>query len=330
MRRKAPVSVGALLWTRTKDRFVDALPRVLRVAAVLVLAAGIAGYAIVRRARADVQEVMLGVGAQMMRFNDATHHDAPRPLYLNGQQLMLATASTDKSVEEVLDHYEARCKGRDGDFNADIDRALRAQHERIPEELAGAIDTTLRDQRGETGFVACLDTGRDHMSMNEMLERIRGFARSGDVAEVGNLRYAYVDARGQHTHIVTFWTERHLNVRTMFPATGDAPGRDILDVPRPPSSRRMLSAWEDGYPQSIALYTNSSSNEAGLRSFYQRTLPHSGWTVLDPTRARSHRQHPDADAAHVLAAERGDRSIFLVLGQDEDGRGTTVVFTTRN
>lgn len=330
MARKAPASIKGLLWTRTKDRFVDYLPRILRVMAVIAIAGAIAGYAVVRRARADVQEVMLGIGAQMMHFNDSVNHDAPRPLYINGQQLMLATASTNKPVDDVLDYYEARCRSRDGDFNADIDRAARTQHQHITPDTDAALDTTLRDDRAGKGFVACLDTGHDHLSVEEMLDRIRNFTRTGDIAEVGNLRYAYVDATGQRTHIVTFWTERHLNVRNMFPATGDAPGRDIIDVPRPPASRRMLSAWEDGYPQSIALYTDSSSNEAGLRRFYQQSLPHLGWTILDPTRARSLRNHPDADAAHVLAAERGDQGIFLVLGQDDHGRGTAVAFTTRN
>lgn len=329
MLRKEPASIKGLLWTRVKDRVTDVLPRVLRVALVLALCFSIAGYAIARRARADVQEIMLGVGAQMMHFDGADHHDAPRALYLNGQQMMLATASTHKTVDEVLDYYEARCRNRDGDFNADIERAVTSQHEHIPAGHDDAFDTTLRHNGGRVGFVACLDTGHDHLTMQQLLDRIRDFTQTGDVASVGHLRYAYVDATGQSTHVVTFWTEHHLNVRAMFPRSGDAPGRDVIDVPRPPSSRRFLSAWEDGYAQSITLYAKSSANEAGLRRFYTQTLPHNGWTILDPSRARSQRARPNADVAHVLAAERGDQSIFLVLGEDEEGHGTTVVLTSR-
>lgn len=329
MKREQPASIKGLLWTRARDRFTDVAPRILRVSAVLAICASIVGYVIVRRARADVQEVMLGVGAQMMHFNHADHHDAPRALFLNGQQIMLATASTHKTVDEVLDYYEARCKSRDGDFNADIDRAARTEHQEISAGSEGLFDTTLRDDKGDRGFVACLDTGRDHLTIQQVLDRIRNFTRSGDVSDVGNLRYAYIDASGQSTHIVTFWTEHHLNVRSMFPASGDSPGRDIIDVPRPPAARRFLSAWEEGYPQSIALYADSSANERGLRRFYTQTLPHHGWTILDPTRARSLRGHPTGDVSHVLAAERNDQSVFLVLGEDADGRGNVVVLNSR-
>jgi hypothetical protein len=106
----------------------------------------------------------------------------------------------------------------------------------------------------------------------------------------------------------------------------------VTDIPRPPGSRRLLSAWEDGQPHSLTVYAFAREDAEGLQRFYARELPRAGWDILDPQEAvrRFPRQAPpELEGIRMFAIEKGDRAAFLVLGEDDAHQGTMTLLTSR-
>lgn len=68
----------------------------------------------------------------------------------------------------------------------------------------------------------------------------------------------------------------------MFPSHGDAPGLDFKDLTRPPNSKRILSAWEEGHAPAINIYTVKQMNGEALEAFYRAELPKQGWELTTP------------------------------------------------
>jgi hypothetical protein len=330
-KRRPSISLGVLIWARTKRNVVEYLPRLARVGALLVVLFAGLFFFVGHRAKADIHEVMLGFGAQMMRYDGADRQGAPRQLFMNGERMLLATASTTNSLDTVLDYYEQRCMRRDGGLEQGLMRVSGANRPGAPPVDERMIDTTIRHETGARGYVMCLDMGEGAISIDDLTERLTAFADTGDLGEVGHLRYVYVTDEVTTRHVVTFWTEGTFNIAKMVPKTGDAPGRDIDRLPRPAGARRMLSAWEDGQPQSLTVYAFATQGQDALETFYRAELPRRGWVVTNPRESsRGRAQRPaELDDAHVLGAERDGRSAFLVLGEDEDGRGTLTVLTAR-
>jgi hypothetical protein len=109
MRRTRTERVSA--WGRLRA----VLPNLLRLSAFLLAVYVVAAVAVARHVRAETNEIMMGVGAQMMAYAEADAQDAPRTLHLNGQRLLFGSGhATGRRVAEVLDFFEARCRGRAG------------------------------------------------------------------------------------------------------------------------------------------------------------------------------------------------------------------------
>ena len=329
-RRPSSISLGALVWARMKRNAIEYVPRFARVGALLAVLFAIAIVAVGHRAKADLHEAMLGFGAQMMRYEGAQRQGAPRQLYLNGERMLLATASTTHSLDAVLDYYERRCMARDGALEQELLRVSGAEASNLPVDER-LIDATIRHDTGGRGYVACLDMGEGAIALEELGKRLQSFADTGNLGDVGHLRYVYVTDEVATRHVVTFWTEGRFELRKVVPETGDAPGRDVDALPRPPGARRMLSAWEDGQPQSLTVYAFASQGEEALERFYREELPRRGWRVRVPRElaAGSPQRPPELDDVRVLGAEREGRSAFLVLGEDAEGRGSLTVLTAR-
>jgi len=330
-KRRLSISLPALVWSQTKKNVANYLPRLARVGALLFVLFGGVFLFVSHRAKADIHEVMLGFGAQMMRYDGADHQGAPRQIFMNGERMLLATASTAHSLSAVLDYYERRCMARDGALEQELLRVSGATLPGVAPVDERLIDTTIRHDTGGRGYVACLDMGEGAISITELSERMTAFADNGNLGEVGHLRYVYVTDEITTRHVVTFWTEDSFNIAKMLPKTGDAPGRDIDALPRPAGSRRMLSAWEDGQPQSLTVYVAATQGEAALETFYRAELPRRGWSVQVPreSSAGSPQRPPELDDTRVLGAEREGRSAFLILGEDAEGHGTLTVLTAR-
>jgi hypothetical protein len=186
----------------------------------------------------------------------------------------------------------------------------------------------LREERRGVGYVACFDLGRERAEIDVIVRRFRAFRDSRDLHDFGDLRYVYAQpsSREGHTHFVAIWSEGSLHMDQLLVETGDARGVDPDSIPRPPGSRRVLTAQETGVPDVATVYRGSDLEEGGLDSFYRRELPALGWTILDTADAAS--AHRSLDVRPALVAQRGDRIVFLALGTDADGTGTAAIVTT--
>lgn len=292
------------------------LRRIAQVLLVATLAGVIGGGWAYHRARAQVSDGFFDLGAQMMRYAQARHQDAPRDLMLNGQRIRFSSGTAQKTADEVLDFFEARCASVDGELMEQVE-TFRAQH---PDRTQDTGSPVLREDTGSAGYVACLDLGESSLGVTELAERLRRFGETGDVHDVGDMRYVFVEEyehEGRTTsHFVAMWTNGTFNVNRMFPERGDAPGRDVEGVARPPESRRVLSSWERGEPYTISVY-HTRTDEAELESFYRAALFRDGWSLLD-TESR--------EGPRTIIAEQGERMITIVLATDrESGMATSAV-----
>jgi hypothetical protein len=269
-------------------------------------------------ARAQMSESFFGVGEQMMQYTDARRQDAPRDLVLNGQTIRFSSGTASQDPEVVLDAFEARCASVDGQFLQQLE-AIAADHPDAPRQ-APTSNPTVREWNGRTGYIACLDMGAQSVPVTELAQRIGRFGATGDVSEIGDMRYVFIERGGSEdetrTHFVAMWTQGTFDVDAMFPERGDAPGRDVPDVSRPPESRRTLSGYERGQPYGLTVYA-SRDGAAILESHFRHTLRVHGWQVVEGREGRA------SDDPIVIVAEKGRRTVTVVVEPDLRNGGAT-------
>lgn len=312
---------------RAKDNKPQVGPRwrrvgksVLRVGLVIAVIGVVAGGWVYHSATAQVNETLMGLGAQMMAYEHASHQDAPRELVVNGQTLHLSSGTTSRTTTEVLDFFEGRCADADGDLALSMQRLL-SDHPDVGGEVPNT--PTIRRDDGRVGYVACIDVGRSSIDVSELAQRIGRFGATGNVGEIGDARYVFAEQAERSgqvaTHFVAMWTEGEFNVDRMFPEGGDAPGNDVDGVSRPPRARRVLQGAERGMPQSMTVYASAES-EASLEAFYRRDLARNGWTILPLDMSNR-----PANAPATLVAEREQRMVTVMFQPDRGGT-TAAIF----
>jgi hypothetical protein len=225
-----------------------------------------------------------------MQYPDAPHEEV-RQLQLNGLRVSFRTRTVDIPIAEVLAHYEAIC--------------------------GTAIATQTARNEG-AGYVACLDLGDASQDLGALATRFLSFAETGDLREVGDLRYVFarrvVSRAGDKTFLLTMWADSAVNLYGMLPHAGaDAAGRDLVGVPRPPGSQRILSAWEARQPSGVVIYRVVAKSAEDLQSFYRIELPRNGWSIIE----RDPSESIQINGIHMLSAEKGNRLITVLCRSGE-------------
>jgi hypothetical protein len=266
------------------------LARSVRLGLFVAVVCATAGAFVLRSAHADVTEALWVVGSQLMAF-PGEPDDSVRRLQLNGAWLSFQTRTVDASVADVLDHYEAAC------------------------ESALATQTGRSD---DAGYVACLDVDDAPEGLGPLVDRFVRFSETGDLRELGALRYALARNIGRRSanqaFLLTMWSDSELNLYRMMPREGaDAAGHDLVGVPRPAGSYRILSAWEERQPSGVLVYRVSAMSPAELEIFYRVALPRSGWTLIE----RHDSESVQVDGAHMLSAEKDNRLVTVLSHHGE-------------
>lgn len=228
-----------------------------------------------RAAEARAGESLRGFASELLSWKSATFSSKPRNLWLNGAQFHLVSASSPLSVSETLDRLDDVCHQHGGLAGAEqaLSRAVGQHDHASASWLRGAF----REESTHEGFVACLDTG-GALGPSELAKRIHAFASSGNLTDLGELRYVLAHRQGDTTTALVLWTQGDFPLLRMFPEHGDAPGADPLGVPRPSQAERVLSAAERDAPYSLTLYRISSGPAAALAE-YLDGLKRAGWIV---------------------------------------------------
>lgn len=295
------------------------LAKVLRLVAFVSLTQMGITLVVARHVRAEVQSLMLSAGAQMMHLGEQAR--APRTIRLNGAQIRLRVEQVpDLTLEQALDHFHARCRARNGRFYEQLtEEALR----KMSDEELTAFDGVLRAEGDGAGAVACFDVGDTAATPSSLLARAQRFVDTGDLSSFGELRYVRIEQTRTGVFAVMMWTDGPMDVKQLFPAEGDAPGMDFTDLPRPPNSRRILSAWEEGQAPALNMYESRLTGPE-LDSYYRRALAERGWTA---THAPVERQ-----GAHGLLVMRDGVTVTISnssLGSGEPGITTVMPTDTR-
>lgn len=259
-----------------------------RAFAVLALVAGTAIVCLGHSAEARVGETLLGFGHELSGWADAHPQSTPRALSLNGLELELMTVTTHLDVKHALDHFHESCRRQGG----------------IREASAG-VDGALRTEGPHEGVLACIDTGGP-LGVSELAERLERFSESGNLAELGKLRYVLARRSGDTTTLLVLWTEHDARFFDAFPKSGDAPGQDPKEFPRAERMERLLSAAELGAPYGLTVYDAGQQEPEALLAWYEAELGRRGWSV--------------SRAGERLTAQRGSRSVVLAIRGQKPGK----------
>jgi hypothetical protein len=307
-------------------------PNAFRVG-TLALCVGNAVLAVAVKVNADTgREGMLNFGRSLLQYVDGQALSRTRTLSLNGAQLKFATGTTNDSVEHVANFYARGCNGRSGGLGEQVQEFLR-QADRAQQSTGAAANeigeipfTTFKTVADSEGIVFCLDMGAQRVSMAEFLARIRRATETGDLSAVGGFRYVYISrdsTPNARTHVVGYWSDgsASLNLTRMFPVTGDAPGRDVPQLPRPAGLRRTLSAYELGTAYSYNVYEGFTPR-ARVEEQLRTQLVRDGWTLIP---LRHPRTRENLQGQNLLTFERGAANVMYVLGE-ENGRTSLATF----
>lgn len=286
----------------------------MRLSCFLAVASAAATTAALRAARGRSLELAESVGAQLMRFAGAERQDEPRQLVVNGMILHVSSGAAERSVGEVLDHFERTCRRRVSDGFVSAASLAGVSGPAVPaasspEGRGAAWVPVERQEDAERGLVACLDPMGRELSPAAVLGALERFLETGDLAAVGELRLVFARRGESRTAFLAIWTEGPTALLDAFPATGDAPGRDVPGVPRPPRSRRILSAYEAETDPELAIYESDATAEA-TAEHYRDAMKALGY-ALD-----AERREPET-GADFLGFVRDDRVVTVTV----QGRG---------
>jgi hypothetical protein len=301
-----------------KTRASALFPKFVRLGCFLLFTQIMITLVVAHRVHADVQNLMLSVGSQMMQLGERVPAAPPRTIRLNGAQIRLRVQHVPGlSLSEVLDHFQARCRDTNGRFYEQL-HGTRAHGTKLSPEQLGLLDGVIRVDAKQQGAVACLDVGAEKGSPSTLLARAERFVATGDASSFGDLRYVRAEERGNGVFVVMMWTDGPLKFREMFPGEGDVPGLDFAALPRPPGSRRILSAWEEGEAPALNIYEAGAGTPDSLDAHYRSELPRQGWQLLTkPMRNESR--------ASGLMAMREGITVTLSHVALKDGRSMTTI-----
>lgn len=255
-----------------------------------------------RSVYADAREMGLGVGHQLAKLEDLT--GGAHLIRVNGAELHRAGAHTAQSTEQVLDRYEAVCRQSPGAIARAMNDIPSALADRIDREAGPKVRTSVvRSESEGRGMVVCFVDGPNDEPA-PFTERMRALADTGDLSKLGHFRYVFAEpSKGSQggTHVITFWSDGELNLKKMFPATGDAPGTDSVLAPRPAGSRRTLAASVEGYPASVRIYESLATRES-IERMYDETLRANGFTRVAAPDARGGAAYIRGDNAEIFVS----------------------------
>jgi len=244
----------------------------------MVVAAGF-GALTIRNAVADAGDQSLQLGRKLAGLQDLLG-DA-REFRLNGQRVFFSTTTTDEPVQTVLDRFDTHCNTSRAFDALEWKSLSNVKGKDIGPSAKSGVNHfgVLRkeDPNAHDGAVMCFT--RDN-GPQDILKGLKTFQASGDLHDLGDVRYVHAVHRNGTTDVQTMWTEGSFNIRSIVGTPGhDANGSDFATVPRPPKSTRMITAEAVGTPYAARVYQSDETPEAVLNA-YSSTMLGAGWSSV--------------------------------------------------
>ena len=258
----------------------------------------------------DLKEGTLQLGRELESLGDVL--GTTKTVFINGAAMNVSNAITEESPKEVLDRFEALCRAHPELLErafVDIPAALR---DRVIAPAEAIHFGVMRAEANGDGALTCFMDDRP-AGVKDLPARLKAFSESWDLSEFGRFRYVYAGGlESGKTRVRTVWADGAMSLKAMFPAKGDAAGFDSPVIPRPPGSRRILSATSAQVPFGVHIY-DSPENKQALRAFYDEQMTSLGWKpVLGGGDSRDEMGYM-ADVGHaVYVSFRGKSGRTLV------------------
>jgi hypothetical protein len=328
--------VGYYIWQRRKGYRAgkSRTAGIARVAAYAVTVGAVIGGLSLRSAMADIGEASQALGHQLLPLSDVLGERSH--VMVNGESIFIGNALTDEPVGEVLDRFVQNCHEHRSS-SSEVWSKVAGMQEKFSKLTAQQIASTPRhaqltaalgklagmpvDRFGtirtggdDSGAVICF-TQADGTPLDGATAWTE-FRKTGDLGKLGNLRYAYATRTKQKTHVLTAWTQDKFNFTSLSLKAGDAPGQDPVGVPRPPSSRRVLTASVTQTPYGLHVY-ESPDTPAQVLEFYDTKMTEDGWITLKPLGKdrETERGYQKGLIQIALVTNRTDKATQVLLGE---------------
>jgi hypothetical protein len=155
----------------------------------------------------------------------------------------------------------------------------------------------------------------------QFLDALEAFGTSGDLHELGNVRYVHAASKNGKTDIQAVWTDGSFNVRTIIGTPGqDSVGSDFATLPRPLNSTRLITAEAVGTPYAARIYESSSAPDVVLDTYVTKMLG-DGWSSInapntkfaDGTEGRWFMKPETAEQAVVSVSKNAQKQKTVVV-----------------
>lgn len=221
-----------------------------------------------RRAELDGRVRLLAAGLEMA----AGPASGARHVVLNGATARVFVTSVPLGLDEAGREADRACGGDASIFDEPTGAATReGGRSRFRRERTHRDDAA----DGSAAALLCVVAARDTGERREQLTFLRR-----------------VDASS--TSAVTITRESAMDLATMFPAEGDAPGRDPAGAPRPDHARRLVAATVVESKHDVWIYETTDAF-ADVVEGYDRRMSADGYEVVAAGNgpARSYRKGDD-------------------------------------
>lgn len=283
----------------------------VRVLAVLLLVLCASLWGLLRAGQARAADVLVQLGEQLMRLPDAHYGHGVQPLWINGLQLQVQSGSSARAPELVVAQFRRECSSR-----AALQLEEREQEAVRPLREGGwfrsVLDGVLVEEGAGGTAVVCIDPLGKAWDLLSIAAAARRFVASGELLELGRLRYAWVRRSEHGSAFLTMWTEGSARLLEQFPREHDAPGIDFPEVARVAGSQRYLSARLS--ESALAIYAHRAGSPEALAPRYRSVLEQAGYRIQDTY------AHGGGQLSYGFV--RGVRQVQLTVGA---GHGLTLV-----
>jgi hypothetical protein len=266
---------------------------------------------------ADGREAALSAGHSLIGFADLTRET--ESVVVNGVPFHHVSVTTDQPLAALLDRFEAHCEENPNFVGRELSQVRDEQFKAasVPPPSKANRHGVIRSEEGNRGMLVCfVDTDPEKAGVS-FVKRMERFAETQDLSEFGAMRYAYGEQKDGKTHLVILWADTGMNVKAMFPSSGDAAGTDSRVVPRPPGGRRILSGEATQMPYAVHVYESNRSRKE-VRAFYDKWMADRGWIGTD-AQAEAGRVFFDPSGYQVYLGV-GERDGASVVSLVEAGR----------
>jgi hypothetical protein len=295
--------------TRLRRPFLGWVVRGVRVAAAGALIMAGFSAVLLRSSMAKASDAAMSFGDELLGVSShdlsGTLNGDVYRLSLNGQRFDTSNATTQRPLSEVLAYFQASCNQHAGGMVDQFENLAPTLRD-LPPGAGSEGFATVRESHDERGFVFCVAPSHS-LTTKEKLDSLVLMSKTSDLGKAGDLRYVAAQSKGGVTRVVTVWTHGSFNLLSMFPRDADAPGEDLVMVPRPDQGRRLFSGHIDGTPFGTNVYQVSGAPKDVVTSV-DTGLQAAGWKYMpiDPHVPQVSRFYSYGDKVDLVVTVNAD------------------------